>query len=885
MLKIKRFIKIIIIFLIIVVFSSISKVLAKGNYIELQFADNNFNDTISELPHYDEQGVAYVTYDDFNAIKNTHIFANEYGYEVRATEGKEYHIYKYNESPVTVKTNVNWENATFIIHDENIEQVSGKYESIFNFTNTQSQDVVTIDNDISFTINTRTKNISEIKAKLEEAKETGKTIYDTYLCEVQNSDKEQYIRYGTNEKEIQKDFFIIDKEGNVLNDIQWEFERITKINLYPIPNTTMEIKNGNFISNAVEIKSEQEKYYQRNIKVTNSGNVKITGIKHSLRYNDSEEPNGTYYGFLNIAKSANVEINDCELYARKTENKKSTYDLVLTAVVNVECKNIISNDIYEKDRWGITGTNYCKNVVFDECTLNRIDAHRGIYNLTVQDCTLGYKGLRMTGQGELNILRTAICADSIIELRPDYGSTWNGKVNIIDCTYTYDGTTDDENKKVPRLIYAKLHYDNNKLFDFGYECKLPDLNIQNLKIDMQNYDEKPLYLFYIDNVKDGEEYNEKLKKYWPKDININGYTVLNENETNEPHNEVNSDVEFIYRKKNIDYKKFLPFGYNYVISDASIIENGNNIISKIDIDKNYKTNQNLRLEIKQNTSSTNRVNIYKNEEIKANNQLIEGDFSYDFTDTGKYKIEVISTDSFEYEGIKSYEFEIEKTLPELEVIYSTKDLTNEDVTVTVISNKEIQEVEGWTRAEDRKSITKVYTQNGSETVTVKDILGNTATVNVEVNNIDKVAPRLEVIYSTKDLTNEDVTVTIRSNKEIQEVEGWTRAEDRKSITKVYTQNGSETVTVRDLYGNIVTANVDINNIEKNKDNDKKEDIPNETKESKESKKLTESIDTNGAKQQGILPKTGERGVVLIVLLTISILVIAVFIRYRKVKDI
>ncbi|MDE5587101.1 MAG: leucine-rich repeat domain-containing protein, partial [Bacilli bacterium] len=109
----------------------------------------------SSLPHYDQAGTAYVTYDDFGAkcdgvyddfiaIRNAHNYANNYGYEVRATTGKTYHIFKYYESGADVLTSVDWQNATFIIHDEEIEWVSGRFENILSFSN--NRDVTTINN-------------------------------------------------------------------------------------------------------------------------------------------------------------------------------------------------------------------------------------------------------------------------------------------------------------------------------------------------------------------------------------------------------------------------------------------------------------------------------------------------------------------------------------------------------------------------------------------------------------------------------------------------------------------------------------------------------------------------------------------------------------------
>ena len=55
-------------------------------------------------------------------------------------------------------------------------------------------------------------------------------------------------------------------------------------------------------------------------------------------------------------------------------------------------------------------------------------------------------------------------------------------------------------------------------------------------------------------------------------------------------------------------------------------------------------------------------------------------------------------------------------------------------------------------------------------------------------------------------------VTITSNEEIEEVEGWNLSSDKKILTKEYSNNRIESVMVKDLFGNEVIANISITNI-------------------------------------------------------------------------
>ena len=561
----------------------------KNQNIEINY---EYLSNVANLPHYDEEGIAYVTYedfgarrdgeyDDFIAIRNAHIFANENGYEVRATEGNPYHIFKYYEDAVSINTNVNWENATFIIHDEKIDNFFGRHKNLFKVSNLK--DVITLNqsdiNNISgFEIKKNTKQIP-ISNYLTNLNENG---YKKYLCIAENSNKKQFIRYGTNSNngESQQDYFTIDSQGNVLNDIQWDFDEITSFKIYAIPNSELKIQNGKFISNKLNSENEatytrsgsgKDIYFHRNIYIEKAANVSISNIKHLLSEDDIS---GSYRGFIYANIGYNINISNCKLYARKyTTSGRSTYDLNLKAIVNCNCENITSNndndEILDNNRWGIVATYYCKDVIFKNCTLNRIDAHEGIYNLTIDNCNIGIHGLTMVGQGTLNVINTKITAEAFISLRTDYGSTWNGNVNIIDCLYKYKGTY------MPKLFYYKLNVnEEGTIHDYGYKCKFPDVNVNNLKINLEdvpkNNNGEPKYksVYIIPNINDinNKESSSNIadEDYWPSKIIIKGYRFVNDND--EVLN-INSDktIEVVAKKENMPY--------TIIITDESDLEN------------------------------------------------------------------------------------------------------------------------------------------------------------------------------------------------------------------------------------------------------------------------------------------------------------------------
>ena len=426
--------------------------MAKDGGLELGYRyDRVYQADWSHLPHTDGDGTTYVTYDDFIArcdgeyddfiaIRNAHEFANScHCDEVRATPGKTYHIFNYYDYAVTANTNIDWRGATFVIHDEDIEQKFGRYWPLILIVNTVKDDIVTLENP-AFTIGRDTKKL-EIPDTLAPLNEKG---YARYLCIAKNDGKRQFIRFGSNANagEVQQDRFVMDAEGNLLNDVVWDFETLTSLEIIPIPNERGYARNATIISNAPSSGSEtpysrggKQIYFTRNFQLRKSSNIEVSNIRHIVT---SDGLCGSYNGILTCSDGADIDIHDCELFARKFQAEgRSTYDLVPNGCVNLRFSNIRTNDLLDNKRWGVMGSNYCKDVTFENCEMNRIDAHQGIYNLTVRDCKLGVHALTLTGFGTLNVSGTEITAGNLLTLRGDYGSTWTGDVYFTDCKLIY----------------------------------------------------------------------------------------------------------------------------------------------------------------------------------------------------------------------------------------------------------------------------------------------------------------------------------------------------------------------------------------------------------------------------------------------------------------
>ena len=549
--------------------------MSENKTIELNY--EHITDT-SNLPHYDNKGIAYVTYedfgarcdgkyDDFIAMRNAHNFANEKNCEVRGIEGKTYHIFKLYEDAADIKTSTDWNGATIVIHDEQIDECSGRNKYLFWSKLLTTSEVI---ENPSWTITKYTKKLTEISDILEKWNKEG---YKEYYCVAENKDKKQYIRYGLNEDsgDNQQDIFIIDSEGNIKNELWWDFEKITSFTIYPMPEESFELKNVNIISNALESKTEtpytragtgKQIYYWRNFALNKCANVKISNIKHTLSTSGADDLSGSYHGIIYARNCANIEITDCELFARKcAEYYRSSYDLALGNCINLVCKNVNSNDIYNSERWSACDMSYVKDVLFENCHLNKIGSHESASNVTIKDCEVGVRTLTFNGQGTLNIINTKVASNQFISLRDDFGSSWDGDVNIINCTYKYLGESAGE------LFDFRFCYDdkeNKKLHDFGFKCKFPNVYAENLTIDLENAkNKKAIHIIPNFPEKIGNPYYGN-SSYWPEKIYINGYKIINN-----PNNAV---LKLSATKLDTDPNK----KYSYVINEhyaPKILEN------------------------------------------------------------------------------------------------------------------------------------------------------------------------------------------------------------------------------------------------------------------------------------------------------------------------
>jgi len=449
--------------------------------------------------------------DDIDAIAATHAFANQEDLPVKADEGATYYISGKNRTAL-IRTDTDFGTAAFIIDDSDVQN---RNENIFLVSSSLQP--------------FRPEGISSLKKNQEKIDLTFPGIC---LVTITNSHVKRYIRFGANQNNgsSQTDIFIVDKDGKVDMDamIIWDFDQITDITALPIDETTLTISGGRFttIANSAESKYT---YYSRGIAIRRS-NVIVTGLEH--RITGEGDHGAPYGGFINISNCAYVTVRNTILTGHKTYQtigsagvtvSMGTYDLSLNRALNVSFVNCSqTNDINDGRYWGILGSNYCKNLVYDSCTLSRFDAHMGVANATIRNSTLGHQGINAIGCGIFTVENSTIYGRSLINLRSDYGSTWQGELLIRNCIFVPAGGKTASASLIGGS-YSGQH-------DFGYTCYMPErITIENLHIDDSNHpvDYKGPAIFSNFNQKmTNDFYVEKFPYIITKEVILRNLTIV-----------------------------------------------------------------------------------------------------------------------------------------------------------------------------------------------------------------------------------------------------------------------------------------------------------------------------------------------------------------------
>ncbi len=457
--------------------------------------------------------------DDSEAIRAAHEHANANGLDVRADFGATYYIGVMDRA-IHVRTNTDWTGASFIIDDTNVG-LDKRGVSVFYVT----PDKATYD--ITDQIKTASRDQTKFDITLPEAS----------ILVLTEAGTKRYIREGANANagSDQVDIIVVDKNGNIdMNaPLIWDYTNVTSVKVYPMDEETLTLRGGTFTTIANNQPSAST-YYKRGIHVARS-NVIVEDLIH---YVEGEGAQGApYNGILTISDCANTIVRDCVFTAHKTYTNsgqglgtvsQGTYDISPSRAVNLTFENCTqTTDILDTKYWGIMGSNFCKNITLKDCTFSRFDAHQGVANVTILGSTLGHQCLNAIGCGTLRVEDSTLYGSSFINLRSDYGSTWEGEAIIRNCTWVPNrGNAITGKHAIFGGSYSGYH-------DFGYPCYMPsNITIENLHIDDSRAGTgyAGIYLFgNITAANTGEAYEADVQKngypyHVTETVTISGFT-------------------------------------------------------------------------------------------------------------------------------------------------------------------------------------------------------------------------------------------------------------------------------------------------------------------------------------------------------------------------
>ena len=120
-------------------------------------------------------------------------------------------------------------------------------------------------------------------------------------------------------------------------------------------------------------------------------------------------------------------------------------------------------------------------------------------------------------------------------------------------------------------------------------------------------------------------------------------------------------------------------------------------------------------------------------------------------------------------SVDAFEFTRDTSLPIASVSYSTKEPTNNPVTITIKVDKDISGVEGFVWNEENKTLTKTVKENEENKLILEDLSGNKTEISYKVDWIDKINPEILGIENGK-IYNAPVDILYKDNVGIKSVE-------------------------------------------------------------------------------------------------------------------
>ena len=363
--------------------------------------------------------------DDGIQIKLAHEYANRHRIPVINLSG-EFWIKQVNN--IKIKTNVHWGNTTFHID----ERFNHRRFPRFVVINDEPTKTLKLDKE------TKAILLKKIRPGVQIINELAP--YAGHLITVEDAKDRIGIRAGNYSKRgwAREELFYVEEEGRIIGDIAWTFKDFTSVKATPCNDVYLIIEGGRFYFSGDTPAGGSKGYHHHGISIQRSRTIvreQWMGLEKGHR-DVSMEPRCGFYVLSGVYDVTLENIRAMPWEKNRPDRSKvvahGTYGIGGARMLNCTFRNLTAEGGWVA--WGVFGTNLNKNFRVENCRLNRIDVHFHCWNLYISDCTIGFKGISVTGGGDLFVEDTTRHGNSFINFRRDYGATWDGRIRLHGCT-------------------------------------------------------------------------------------------------------------------------------------------------------------------------------------------------------------------------------------------------------------------------------------------------------------------------------------------------------------------------------------------------------------------------------------------------------------------
>jgi hypothetical protein len=247
-----------------------------------------------------------------------------------------------------------------------------------------------------------------------------------------------------------EDFFYVEEHGRVIGDLAWEFKDFTSVMAYPCEQSYLVMEGGTFLvsgnSPGTFKGTKYEGYWRCGIAVSRSRTI-IREQWVGLEPGAADVALNPRSGFYSFSRAYDVTLEDVRLipWEQDREGKErdvpaGTYGISTNRTLKARFCRVTAEG--GPVHWGVFGTNLNKQFIIDSCSLNRVDVHFHCWHLHIKDSQIGYRGVTVTGGGDLFVENTTIWSRNFISFRRDFGAKWDGAIYIRNCRYMPAGMGD-----------------------------------------------------------------------------------------------------------------------------------------------------------------------------------------------------------------------------------------------------------------------------------------------------------------------------------------------------------------------------------------------------------------------------------------------------------